>query len=88
MKVLRGEATEMESNWNRRYRENMEKLKTGDVLEVAEVVRNLSLSDRDKKLSTGEKKMLSNAKQILASEIVLVQDIDVIKAMKIINEAI
>jgi CarD family transcriptional regulator len=88
MKVLRGDATEMESNWNRRYRENMEKLKTGDVLEVAEVVRNLAHSDRDKKLSTGEKKMLSNAKQILASEIVLVQDIDVTKAMKIINEAI
>jgi CarD family transcriptional regulator len=66
----------------------MERLKTGDVLEVAEVVRNLERSDREKKLSTGEKKMLANAKQILASEMVLAQNIDVAKAMKIINDAI
>ena len=68
--------------------QNMEKLKTGDVLEVAEVVKNLELSDRERRLSAGEKKMLSNAKQILASEIVLVQGIDIDKAMKVINDAI
>ena len=88
LKILRSEPTEMPTNWNRRYRENMERLKTGDVLEVAEVVRNLERSDREKKLSTGEKKMLANAKQILASEMVLAQNIDVAKAMKIINDAI
>ena len=59
IEVLSGKSTKMESNWNRRYRENMEKLKTGNILEVAEVVRNLMRSDRKKKLSTGEKKMLN-----------------------------
>lgn len=72
--LLGAESTEMDDNWNRRLRENMEKLKTGDIGEVAQVVRNLMRVDRIKKLSTGEKKMLSNAKQILISEIVLVKD--------------
>ena len=69
--LLGGESTEMSGNWNRRYRENMDKLKTGDIQQVAEVVRNLTRIDRQKKLSTGEKKMLSNAKQILTSEMIL-----------------
>lgn len=70
--ALLGEpSSEMPDNWNRRYRENMEKLKTGEVECVAEVVRNLIRIDRIKKLSTGEKKMLSNAKQILVSEMIL-----------------
>jgi len=73
-KLLGDESTGMDDNWNRRFRENMEKLKTGDIAEVAQVVRNLMRVDRVKKLSTGEKKMLSNAKQILISEIVLVKD--------------
>ena len=60
-----------ETNWNKRYRENMNKLKTGDIFQVAEVVRALMVRERDKGLSTGEKKMLSNAKRILISEIVL-----------------
>ena len=72
--LLGAESTEMDDNWNRRLRENMEKLKSGDIEEVAQVVRNLMRVDRIKKLSTGEKKMLSNAKQILISEIVLVKD--------------
>ncbi len=54
--ILRGESTEMSSNWNRRYRENTDKLKTGDARQVAEVVRNLLRTDREKTLSTGEKK--------------------------------
>lgn len=70
------DSSEMSNNWNRRYRENMEKLKSGDVYHVAEVVRNLMRADKEKKLSTGEKKMLSNAKQILISEIILVKEID------------
>lgn len=69
--LLAAESTEMSANWNRRYRENMEFLKTGDIRKVAEVVRNLIRTDRIKKLSTGEKKMLTNAKQILISEMIL-----------------
>lgn len=70
--VLHGESSNMPRNWNRRYRENMELLKSGDILKTAQVVRNLLRVDRVKKLSTGEKKMLKNARQILESEIVLV----------------
>jgi CarD family transcriptional regulator len=88
MDVLKAESSEMSNNWNRRYRENMEKLKTGDIYNVAEVVRNLMRTDKEKKLSTGEKKMLSNAKQILISEIILVKDIDHDAAEKIINSAV
>lgn len=72
--VLRGEKTVMSQNWNRRYRANMEKLKTGDVYIVAEVVRNLGLRDREKGLSTGERRMLENAKQILCSELCIAQN--------------
>lgn len=72
IEILLGEPSgPMPDNWNRRYRENMEKLKTGEIERVAEVVRNLVRVDRVKKLSTGEKKMLSNAKQILISEMIL-----------------
>ena len=70
--LLRAASSEMDENWNRRSRENMELLKSGDIACVAEVVRNLMRVERVKKLSTGEKKMLANAKQILVSEIVLV----------------
>ena len=69
--ILQSESTPMSDNWNKRNRDNMEKLKTGDLREIAEVVRNLLRADSRKKLSTGEKKMLSNAKQLLMSEIVL-----------------
>ena len=60
-------------NWNKRYRDNMEKMKSGDIYEVADVVRNLSFKQKEKGLSTGEKKMLLNAKQILVSELVLAE---------------
>lgn len=72
--ILRGEKSSMSQNWNRRYRANMEKIKSGDIFEVAEVVRNLAIRDREKGLSTGERKMLDNARQILISELVLAQD--------------
>jgi len=71
--VLKAEATPMSQNWNRRYRANMEKMKTGDIFVVAEVVRNLGIRDREKGLSTGERRMLDNAKQILASELAMVE---------------
>lgn len=72
MDVLSAPSTAMSDNWNRRNRENMERLRTGDIKEVAGVVRNLLRVEREKPLSTGEKKMLSNARQILTSELVLV----------------
>ncbi len=62
---------EADGNWNRRYRENMDRLSSGDLLEVAGVVKGLTLRDRRRGLSTGEKKMLGLAKQILASELSL-----------------
>lgn len=74
--ILKSERSEMSKNWNRRYRANMEKIKSGDIYEVAEVVRNLLLLDREKSLSTGERKMLTNAKQILISEFSLVRNLN------------
>ncbi|MDR1204862.1 MAG: CarD family transcriptional regulator [Peptococcaceae bacterium] len=63
-----------QENWNRRYRHNLEKLKSGSVFDLAEVVRNLACRDKVKGLSTGEKKMFDNARQLLLSELVLVTD--------------
>ena len=71
--ILGEDETEMSQNWNKRYRDNMEKMKSGSIYEVAGVVRNLSFKQKEKGLSTGEKKMLSNAKQILVSELVLAE---------------
>ena len=73
IKVLEQDETEMEKNWNKRYRDNMDKMKSGNIYEVADVVRNLSFKQKEKGLSTGEKKMLNNAKQILVSELVLAE---------------
>lgn len=86
--LLRQESSEMSGNWNRRYRENMEKLKSGDICSVAEVVRNLIRADRIKKLSTGEKKMLSNAKQILISELILAGEISHDEVERLIDSAV
>ncbi len=72
--VLGEEDSQVEMNWNKRYRENMDKMKTGDIYEVADVVRNLSFKQKEKGLSTGEKKMLTNAKQILVSELALAEE--------------
>ena len=73
-KVLEQDETEMNKNWNKRYRDNMDKMKSGDIYEVADVVRNLSFKQKEKGLSTGEKKMLYNAKQILVSELVFAEN--------------
>ncbi len=74
--ILRSESTKMSNNWNRRYRANMEKIKSGSAFEVAEVVRNLIQRDMEKGLSSGEKKMLDSARQILVSELALAKDLD------------
>lgn len=71
--ILEQDETQMEKNWNKRYRDNMDKMKSGDIYEIADVVRNLSFKQKEKGLSTGEKKMLHNAKQILVSELVLAE---------------
>lgn len=85
LELLRTESTLTPLNWNHRYRANMEKIKSGSIYEVAEVVRNLSLRDRQKGLSTGEKKMFENARRILISELVLAQDIGEPQAVEILN---
>ena len=72
--ILETDETAMSDNWNKRYRDNMDKMKSGDIYEVADVVRNLSFKQKEKGLSTGEKKMLNNAKQILVSKLVLVEN--------------
>ena len=66
----------MTQNWNKRYRENMEKIKSGNLLEVGEVVKGLMCRDLERGLSTGERKMLHSAKQILISELVVALDTD------------
>ncbi len=76
IEILGGVMEEMSTNWNQRYRENLERLKSGDIFEVANVVRDLTLLHREKGLSTGEKKMLNSAKNILVSEMVVVKDLD------------
>jgi CarD family transcriptional regulator len=76
VKALKGGGTQMPKNWNRRFKHNRDKMKTGDVLELAEVVRNLSLRDHEKGLSTGEKQMFVKAKKILASELMYAKGMD------------
>ncbi len=88
IRVLRQDSTKMDKNWNRRYRENMEKLKTGNILAVAEVVRNLMRVSREKNLSSGEAKMLANARQILISEIILSCRISQKEAEKLVEDAV
>ena len=75
-KVLLGGSTEMPKNWNRRFKHNRDKMKTGDIFELAEVVRNLSLRDHEKGLSTGEKQMFVKAKKILVSELMYAKGMD------------
>ncbi len=70
---MSGIEIDMTQNWNRRYRENMLRIKSGDLNEVAKVVKGLMSRERQRGLSTGERKMLHSAKQILISEIVLAQ---------------
>ena len=69
LSVLSDDVSEMPKNWNRRFKHNRDKIKTGDIYELAEVVRNLAIREQDKGLSTGEKQMFTRAKKILASEL-------------------
>jgi len=73
--VLADECSEMPKNWNRRFKHNRDKIKTGDVYELAEVVRNLAIRESQKGLSTGEKQMFTRAKRILCSELMYALDL-------------
>ena len=74
--VLPDDVSEMPKNWNRRFKHNRDKIKTGDIYELAEVVRNLAIREHEKGLSTGEKQMFTRAKKILASELMYALEMD------------
>lgn len=88
MDILAQDKSIMPDNWNRRYRSNLELVKTGDIFEVATVVRNLEILDREKGLSTGERKMLNNSKQILVSELILSKDLKEDEVVTLVNATI
>ena len=88
LNILKGKLSEMPANWNHRYRVNMDKIKSGNIFEVAEVVRNLSLRDREKGLSTGEKKMLECARQILVSELIYAKKLEESHVMDLISQCL
>ena len=74
--VLRDDVSEMPKNWNRRFKHNRDKIKTGDIYELSEVVRNLALREHEKGLSTGEKQMYTRTKKVLSSELMYALDKD------------
>ena len=86
--VLRAPYTEEPTNWSRRYKANVEKIASGDVIKVAEVVRDLSRRDADRGLSAGEKRMLARARQILVSELALAEHTEEEKAEAILDEVL
>ncbi|SDH49071.1 transcriptional regulator, CarD family [Aneurinibacillus thermoaerophilus] len=88
MEILRHGELDTSMSWNRRYRKNMEKMRTGDIYEVADVVRELMRREKEKGLSTGERKMLDNARQILLSELVLVKNINEEQATDLLERVV
>ncbi|MFD2078701.1 transcriptional regulator, CarD family [Actinopolymorpha cephalotaxi] len=86
--VLRAPHTEEPTNWSRRYKANLEKLASGDVIKVAEVVRDLWRRERDRGLSAGEKRMLAKARQILVSELALAENTNEDKAEALLDEVL
>lgn len=86
--VLRAVEVEEPSNWSRRYKANQEKIATGNIVRVAEVVRDLSRRDYDKGLSAGEKRMLTKARQILISELALARDVDEEAAQTVLDDVL
>lgn len=84
--ILQDQNINVTSNWNKRYRENMTKIKSGNVFEVADVVRTLMIREREKGLSTGERKMLNSARQILISELVLARGTNQFEVENAIND--
>ena len=88
LELLAGEVTEMPQNWNHRLKHNQGKIKSGEIRDVAEVVRNLSRYGAEGGLSTGERTMLMKARQILASEVALVKAIEPAEAERLVDDAL
>src|SRR3954469_14129226 len=88
LSVLRDDVSQMPKNGNRRFKHNRDKIKTGDVFELAEVVRNLAIRENDKGLSTGEKQMFTRAKKILASELMYALEMEEGEAEEYIDNLI
>jgi len=86
--VLQADVQEEPTNWSRRYKANVEKIASGDVIKVAEVVRDLSRRDTDRGLSAGEKRMLARARQILVSELALADKTDEDAAERRLDEVL
>jgi CarD family transcriptional regulator len=84
--ILQDHNVNVTNNWSKRYRENMVKIKSGNIYEVADVVRTLMIRDREKGLSTGERKMLNSAKQIMVSELVLAEGTDSVEIESVIDD--
>ena len=86
--VLAADTTQMPSNWNHRLKHNREKIKSGEISQIAEVVRNLSVYGGEHGLSTGERTMLMKARQILVSEIALVRGLEIAEAERMVDDAL
>jgi CarD family transcriptional regulator len=86
--VLGKKDARMPTNWSRRYKNHVEKLKSGDIYQVAEVVRNLTIRDNDKGLSAGERRMLAKARQVLVSELTFALDVSTEEAEKRLDAAL
>ncbi|WP_099951326.1 CarD family transcriptional regulator [Ezakiella peruensis] len=88
LETLKAEAKKTNGNWSKRHRNNFEKLKSGDIIEVAEVVRDLTLLSKERNLSGGDRRMLTNSMNLLLSEIIMAYDVDEATAIKRIEECI
>ena len=88
LETLKAEAKKTNGNWSKRHRNNFEKLKSGDIIEVAEVVRDLTLLSKERNLSGGDRRMLTNSMNLLLSEIIMAYDVDEVTAIKRIEECI
>ena len=88
LKILRGGPEDMPTHWNHRLKHNQEKLRSGEISSVAEVVRDLSAHGGDRGLSTGERTMLMKARQILSSEVALVKGVEPAEAERLVDDAL
>ncbi|MGH2767470.1 MAG: CarD family transcriptional regulator [Candidatus Methylomirabilales bacterium] len=87
-RVLRAKESRLPTNWSRRYKTHVEKLRSGDIYQVAEVVRNLARREKEKGLSAGEKRMLTKARQILVSEITFAANVNEAEAESMLNKVL
>lgn len=88
IRSVRSVPISMSENWNQRYSDNMEKIKTGNLMQVSEVFRNLRIRERERGLSSAEKKMLSTVRQIIVSELILSNNVAKDEAESILDQAV